>query len=544
MTWTASKRASEQASKQSAILSGLGMKITVLVAVLIAVTACGDAKKAVGEEATLQPTSSPASSTNADPPQHIEPAPTEAPTEEIGPLAPQATCPDSKDCATCVADLRTWMQALEDEGHDDVVYPPYLELDMVIVPSTVPTVALPRSLVVLVAKNSITAKGTPVANAHTIAQRPTEEWHIRELHDELARDWNSRCRQSDDFGPWKIIVQLDAQTPWRVVRDVVWTIEAAGADEILFAVHKTSLVAPPLGLKPPPDPSGKASLLMPDMHKHIEQREDALLGSCEGARKVLRRQKREDRDRLFIDLLPPAIEACDCQVDIEGLKAWRWERNDRSGMKGLHTTGLRLTFSDKEPTPIVHPSDLPWAEASKSLGAVSAAYFDIAGSPISNRPEVRPADTECSQRKAKMPERRLRENVQGGFIAKMAGEACLWPGGLRGYDEAHTNVSFSNLSVKGDLSSAALTDHLQRELRLRSCRTVKGPAKVRFTILKGGKVTSLETASPDREAPQCIESALDCVVFPLSKRGDKVDVTFDLNLEKIDSRGNSPHKTP
>mgnify|MGYP003667319466 FL=1 len=459
-------------------------------------------------------------------------APADAAPEPFQPLAPKATCPDLRNCGACVSDLRDWMQALENEGHDGVITS-YRGLDMVVIASSVGTTALPDTEVVLVAKDLISVGGMQVADSKEIALRAIDEWHIRELHNRLAQDWNHRCRGGKDFGVWTIIVQLDEETPWRVVRDVVSTIEAAGADEVIFAVKKMSRVAPPLGLKPPPDPMQKATLLtMREMEKQFEQREDAMFGLCQPARRAL---KSASLDRLFIDLLPRAIEACECQADIELLKAWRWQRNDRSELKGMHYTGLRIAFSDEGPKPIVHPADLPWAQASQSLQGINGpAYLEIAGRPlVPGGREVRPVSTQCSQRHADLKLQHLSKPPPGGAFAMLTGGACLWPGGMRGDGVGRAKVHVSNMSVKGDLSPAALRDYLQREMRLRNCSTESSPAKVSFTVTRKGKVKSMNVDSSHREASRCISEALACIVFPVSKRGEKVEVTLDIELARL-----------
>ncbi len=477
------------------------MKRVSALVVLVALTACSDSTKGVPE---LPPSPS-AERSQAGHGGAAQPDPAVPRAESTEPLAPEATCPGEVNCSTCAADLRSWMQALAKEGYEDEALI-WSEPEEVLVSSSLVTSRLPPSYVVTV------AEGAFHLNPLSIAKRPTTQWHIRRLHNNLARRWNERCDDKKDLDRWSVILQVASETPWRVLRDVVATIEAAGADEVVFAVLKKSAVAPPVGLEPPPDPWQEAAPL----DGPVKLRVDTLFANCEAAREASRKYKNEGRERFFVDTLPGAIETCQCQVNVEDVKALVW-RGSRRELKGLYHTGIALTLADgKVPKRVALPAEMPWSEAYKSLPlGGGAVYLDIAGSDV-DIPEGRPA-SDCSSRKARMPaedDRDIYRGLLGDFKPDMS------------------KSGISGLRVEGELPAKVIRDYVQRESwSFQQCAVTNQVVGVSFTINEHGRVKRAKTTL-GRDTTKCIRNTLRLIEFPMPRSGDRVKVSFDLELAR------------
>jgi hypothetical protein len=152
-----------------------------------------------------------------------------------------------------------------------------------------------------------------------------------------------------------VILAIDEATPWSVVVAVAQAAERGGAGSLVLLFKPgTSKVTPP-----PPEPAAQAG-----------GRKPYLFTRCDTAKAVMDKLGDEDdKERVLIDKLPRAIEACACRVDQPALRRWLWSLWHRDEPEMPMTTVALAVGAGG--APLTMAASTPWSSA--HVAVVAAA---------------------------------------------------------------------------------------------------------------------------------------------------------------------------
>lgn len=342
------------------------MKFQVVIASLMVVACNGNTKAPTPERDDIQP----AGATEKEP---IKDA---AATTQTG-------CANTSDCGECVTELQAWMRSFVDEGADQIVAEQFRLEPIKLLQPQVSTRLLPAPVIVI-DENAVTFEGIQVGDPRAMVKVSHSE--IPDLSDALVRRWHYDCQDAWGPAPKEVIVQLHSSTPWRVVRNVVATAEATHVDSVVFAFLKPTTVSKPsssgidaeiarIEERKPTDSFDldAGSRVFAQAFKGCEAAQEGLLEPMQTGQST--------RDAYLVDGLPKAIAACECNVDVEAVKALHWWWSGRLNHEdGSIYVGIRVPLTGrKKRTPIRSKHDAPWSQAHKqilaSVGQDEAFFF-------------------------------------------------------------------------------------------------------------------------------------------------------------------------
>ena len=285
----------------------------------------------------------------------------------------KTSCSGTVECGECVSELRAWMRALVEEGHEEVVTTRGIHPVKLL--ATERTTWLRPAPVIVIGRDAVIFNGEVVETTEALAQDKSPQWKIIELYDRLMSERRTACVRAKDRTQttWEVIVQIDSATPWRVVRRVVATAEASGVDSVVFAFLKPTTVAKP-------SPSSIDTRI-----EEIEKRPTTLsdkpipnhpleqaYGRCKPAYDGLIATSRRDRSAIrqyLVGGLPDAIEGCQCNVEIEAVKALHWWWSGRRNSEdGAIYVGVRVPLTgERKRVPISSADTTLWSAAHKHV---------------------------------------------------------------------------------------------------------------------------------------------------------------------------------
>jgi len=305
---------------------------------------------------------------------------------------------NNDESAVCVGELRSWLTAVENEGPQGIVAASR-GLAMTLVNDSVEILPLHLAPVVIINEASVSYDGLLVGDPMNMMASPLEKWQLPELHRALMKEGQYLCAEGAT-APQSIIVQADAQTPWRVLRDVTTTIEAAGIDKILFAVEKPSLIYAA-------GTSSFRSLVDELMEPGAKGFSPARFDSCKGVKEevgafITANQKDLHR---FHGAIVDAVRGCGCRIDQDHLRAVLWWTSNRLAVKHRYQGALVVPIVDGlEPQRVELASETPWSQAYEALaGRRQATYLGLEHESDSEARIAREPGHRCNLYKLDVP---------------------------------------------------------------------------------------------------------------------------------------------
>jgi hypothetical protein len=288
--------------------------------------------------------------------------------------AAKTGCSDIDECGACADSLREWMNAFVAEGSEELLVA-YTPMTPVRLPDTQETVRLDFAPAITVNTKGVVFNGEFMAETKAIEEDRSGEWKIVELYERLAKEW--RERTSARGAPRDVIVVVDENLSWQVLRRVVATVGASGADAAVFAFEKkTALAAPGASsidtriAEINADLAKRTSVLDLSKPPPDDHPLDRTYGSCKPAYDALVEAwpKGSAARAEFLETgLHEAIVACDCNIEVEAVKALHWWWSGRLGDATI-ATGIRVPLTGTgDATPIVVADETPWSKAHEHI---------------------------------------------------------------------------------------------------------------------------------------------------------------------------------
>jgi hypothetical protein len=214
--------------------------------------------------------------------------------------------------------------------------------------------------------------GMPVGRVGEIADRLVR---IDDLHAELKKASahgvvRTRGEQDQD-----IVIQADRAVRWAAVASVAATVAYAGYDSVIFVfAPRESMARPQSDLMPKAiDPSKKVPLSPSGgKNKVFAECPEAQAGMSQSIDPKAGLTRKQSLERLA-KVLPPALRACKCRVNLEDLRAvlWGWHRGSDHA---AYAVGVSLAKpGDQNATEITEAPDATWATAHKKILALSGS---------------------------------------------------------------------------------------------------------------------------------------------------------------------------
>lgn len=315
---------------------------------------------------------------------------------------------DSAQCDARADELASWMRSLVDEGlRTDLVTPRW---DLHELPADHAAVAVRPAPIVTISKEAISFLGEYMAETGLVAGYESDDI-VGPLYHRIREEWALLCTWysvEDGPQPGDLIVHAQPDVAWGVIRRVVATAYRAGTEVVAFPFHKQTAVT-----KPGPSTIDatiaeieyrlQADWVIYDAGRPSEHPLDRAYAGCPLAYERLHAAWRSGspaaRGHFLTDVLPAAIRGCECDVDIEAIKALHWWWSGRLSRDGLITVGIDIPLTgDASARAIALPDDTPWSQAYAKIVEVAgqAGPFFFANDPSAAPRPVRGAGIPCT----------------------------------------------------------------------------------------------------------------------------------------------------
>lgn len=273
-------------------------------------------------------------------------------------------------CSTQVAELRTWLAAVEREGYFESASGELVGVD------SVPEDISERTLLSITAREILADGSSALGSLDDVARLPEQlAGHLR-----TRRELNAVIKAGRE--PLSTVgIVLKKNDPWGAVVALSDAALKSEAKEVgyVFAA-KSAVTAPsasrvPSAVKRGPDRSQATpgALLDPETLfpkcREIATAIKSISSGASGGPKAM---------RAWIDLVPNAVEKCGCNVEVNEVKALFWAIQGRYDGAPQHFQKITAgKCGDPDVTTIEASADTPWSTAHRAVLAASVAKKSV-----------------------------------------------------------------------------------------------------------------------------------------------------------------------